>query len=89
MPNVPRSLSLLGCKFKAVPDIKVHGAIMGPIWGRQDPGGPHVGPMNHAIRLCASRTKLLSARIRVDNYPLEYLIKFSSSMELKLYPADI
>ena len=22
---------------------------MGPIWGRQDPGGPHVGPMNHAI----------------------------------------
>ena len=22
---------------------------MGPIWGRQDPGGPHVGPMNIAI----------------------------------------
>ena len=21
----------------------------GPIWGRQDPGGPHVGPMNFAI----------------------------------------
>ena len=21
----------------------------GPIWGRQDPGGPHVGPMNIAI----------------------------------------
>ena len=19
---------------------------MGPIWGREDPGGPHVGPMN-------------------------------------------
>ena len=28
------------------PDSKVHGAIMGPIWGRQDPSGPHVGPMN-------------------------------------------
>ena len=28
---------------------KVHGADMGPIWGRQDPGGPHVGPMNLAI----------------------------------------
>ena len=27
----------------------VHGANMGPIWGRQDPGGPHVGPMNFAI----------------------------------------
>ena len=25
-------------------DSKVHGANMGPIWGRQDPGGPHVGP---------------------------------------------
>ena len=22
---------------------------MGPIWGRQDPGGPHAGPMNLAI----------------------------------------
>ena len=31
------------------PDIMVHGAIMGPVWGRQDPGGPHVGPMNFAI----------------------------------------
>ena len=31
------------------PDSKVHGANMGLIWGRQDPGGPHVGPMNIAI----------------------------------------
>ena len=31
------------------PDSKVHGANMGPIWGGQDPGGPHVGPMNFAI----------------------------------------
>ena len=29
-----------------VPDSKVYGANMGPIWGRQDPGGPHVGPWN-------------------------------------------
>ena len=29
-----------------IPDSKVHGAIMGPIWSRQDPGGPHVGRMN-------------------------------------------
>ena len=33
------------------PDSKVHWANMGPIWGRQDPGGPHVGPMNFAIWL--------------------------------------
>ena len=32
-----------------IPDRKVHGANMRPIWGRQDPGGPHVGPMNFAI----------------------------------------
>ena len=31
------------------PDSKVHGANMGPIWGQQDPGEPHVGPMNFAI----------------------------------------
>ena len=31
------------------PDSKVHGANMGPIWGRQDPDGPHVGPMNFVI----------------------------------------
>ena len=35
--------------FKMFPDNKVHGANMGPIWGRQDPGGPHVGPMNFVI----------------------------------------
>ena len=31
------------------PDSKVHGDNMGPIWGRQDQGGPHVGPVNFAI----------------------------------------
>ena len=39
------------------PDCKVYGANMGPTWGRQDPGGPHGGPMNLAIwvyDLCAN-----------------------------------
>ena len=31
------------------PDSEVHWANMGPIWGRQDPGWPHVGSMNFAI----------------------------------------
>ena len=31
------------------PNNKVDGANIGPIWGRQDPGGPHVGPRNFAI----------------------------------------
>ena len=38
-----------GVVWKVYPDSKVHGANMGAIWGRQDPGGPHVGPMNFAI----------------------------------------
>ena len=31
------------------PDSKVHGANMGPIWGRQDPGGAHIGLVNLAV----------------------------------------
>ena len=30
-------------------DSKIHGANVGPTWGRQDPGGPHIGHMNFAI----------------------------------------
>ena len=29
---------------------KVHGANMGPTWVLSAPDGPHVGPMNFAIR---------------------------------------
>ena len=32
-----------------LPGSKIHGAYMGLTWGRQDPGGPHVGPMILAI----------------------------------------
>ena len=31
------------------PDSKVYGVCMGPTWGRQEPGGPHVGPTNLAL----------------------------------------
>ena len=37
------------CRQQLNPDSKVHGANMGSIWGRQDPGVPHAGPMNFAI----------------------------------------
>ena len=36
------------CQFKVL-DSKVYRANMGPILGWQDPGGPHVGPMNFAF----------------------------------------
>ena len=33
-----------------IPDSKVHGANIGPTWVLPTPDGPHVGPMNLAIR---------------------------------------
>ena len=32
------------------PDSKVHGVNMGPTWVPSSPDGPHVGPINLAIR---------------------------------------
>ena len=34
---------------EVIPESKIHGANVGPTWGRQDPGGPHVGHANLAI----------------------------------------
>ena len=49
-PNA-KALKVSAKQADTYPDSKVHGANMGPIWGRQDPGGPHVGPMDFAIRV--------------------------------------
>ena len=46
--------------MKMSPDSKVHEANMGPIWGRQDPGGPQVGPMNFAIWVVRKMVAILS-----------------------------
>ena len=45
----PMELVLTSPCLEPHPDSKVYGTNMGLIWGRQDPGGPHVGPMNFAI----------------------------------------
>ena len=45
----PRKLESRPRRNIAIPDRKVHGANMGPAWGRQDPGGPHVDHTNLAI----------------------------------------
>ena len=47
--NGGQLLGLLGWKLERNCDSKGHGANMGHIWGRQDPGGLHVVPMNFAI----------------------------------------
>ena len=50
-PPSPAPYSFSGFQwfFVTFLESKVHGANMGPIWDRQDPGGPHVGPMNLTI----------------------------------------
>ena len=41
------------------PDSKVHGAKMGPNWVLSAPDGPHVGPMNFAIRVILSENDII------------------------------
>ena len=43
------AMQVTGAGLKTIPDSKVLWANIGPTWGRQDPGGPHVGHMNLAI----------------------------------------
>ena len=50
---------------KGVPDGKVHVAHMGPTWVLSAPDGPHVGPMNLAIR---GSDKFLSNKIYFEEY---------------------
>ena len=57
----PVGLVVLGKKVYPL-DSKVHGADIGPTWGRQDPGGPYVGPMNIAIWANASETVLIVSK---------------------------
>ena len=44
------------CHVSNNPDSKFHGANMGPTWVLSAPDGPHVGPMNLAIRECTLKS---------------------------------
>ena len=48
--DVPYVVSVNNSWTKKFQDNKVHGGNMGPTWVLSSPGGPHVGPMNLAIR---------------------------------------
>ena len=41
LPYMTAHLNFFSSSEVGIPDSKVCGANMGPIWGRQDPGGPH------------------------------------------------
>ena len=63
---ISRVTKALACHhtFHFKPDNKVHRANIEPIWGRQDPGGPHVGPMNFVIWGPLAPFE----RVKVDNW---------------------
>ena len=44
------------------------GPHMGPIWGLQDPGGPHVGPMYFAIWLFIHETNISHSEFYVYHF---------------------
>ena len=60
---------------------KVHGANMGPIWGRQDPGEPHAGPMNFAIWVVLV---LISQCTQLMPFSCEMLMASISKMGLSI-----
>ena len=58
------------------PDSKIYGANMGSIWGRQDPGGPRVGPMNFAIWVDRRRVTIWVDRRRVTRLDPSAIIRY-------------
>ena len=54
-----------------VPDNKVHGANMGPTWVISAPDGPHVGPMNLAIR---GGLKILQTLILCSEHKTHFIL---------------
>ena len=77
-------------------DSKVHGANMGPTWGWQDPGGPHVGPMNLAVwepiprHATATHGKILAIHIKVaTNFLVTFCHWFSYNITNTTTPTNI
>ena len=64
----------------ATPDSKAHWANMGPIWGRQDPGGPHVGPMNFALSDCFQVSQTRRPYRPQTNATMSYTLKVSENV---------
>ena len=75
------------------PDSEVHGANMGPTWGLSAPDGPHVGPMNLALRALLSIIwdVLLSSYGSLDCYTAQTwcLQDFESDMIHHMSLADV
>ena len=72
--------------FHIIPDSKIQGANKGPIWGPQDPGGPHVGPMNldicNTTPLCMRIWWYLSSKILSGNILSSVCLRLSQFSQL-------
>ena len=55
--------------FSLYPDHKVHGANIGPIWGRQDPVGPHVS------------LKIFAIWVGIVSHPRVTIVMYNSKTE--------
>ena len=64
--------SLLGIKAYC-PDSKFHGANLGPTWVLSAPDGPHVGPMNLAIRVVYHKTNMMNCSIYFRSVDIVHL----------------
>ena len=80
-----------GC-FIEYPESKVHGANMGPTWVLSVPYGPHVGPMNLAIRVhILTRWAIHAFALRLRRHVYEYatLLTFRGYMINDIHPGVV
>ena len=66
------------------PDSKVHGANMGPIWARQDPGGPMLAPWT----LLSGNAYIASSVYYVSLVIAKSYLKHATmqSLDVKIHP---
>ena len=62
---------------------------MGPIWGRQDPGGPHVGPMDSNIKNTIRHKADKPSPEPMLRYMMPFQITMPKWADLKGYHDDV
>ena len=93
IPHVTKATHyIVICMFygTVIPDSKVHGTNMGPTWILSAPGGPHVGPMNFAIRVMIggldnTGSQLLTHEIRTMDGKFDIYNSFPDSKDHGAY----
>ena len=71
--NSPWKKTVTNNVYGKVPDSKVHVANVGPTWVLSAPGGPHVDPMNFAIRVGNWWCRSLNHKVVCPNTPFSKL----------------